>query len=258
MDAVIDAPVVADGLTLPDNWKDMIPEDIRKEPVIEQTKDITSMAKRLVESQKMIGSRIKLPVEGDTSGWDDVYNKLGRPEKADDYKIARPENVPYDESLEKEFKTIAHKTGLNNSQVQALVNWNLEQATAQAQTNAQQAVEAAQSLQKEWGTAFKERIAIAERVIGQFGDDATEAAIKDNPALIKLIYNLGKNMVEGQTIGGGGGTGGLMSPQEALAAITAKMRDKDFMAAYMSRKNPTHNQAVEEMKLLNEMAYPSV
>lgn len=255
MDAVMDAP--PEGLTLPDNWKDMIPEDIRKEPVIQETKDITSMAKRLVDSHKMVGSRIKLPKDGDTSGWDDVYNKLGRPEKAEDYKIQRPEEGEYNESLEKEFKTIAHKTGLNNSQVQALVNWNLEQAKTQTITMAQQAAEAAQSLQKEWGTAFKERLAVAERVINQFGDDAAEAAVKDNPALIKLVYNLGKNMVEGQAIGGGGREG-FMSPEEAQATITTKMRDKEFMAAYMSRKDPTHNQAVEEMKRLNEMAYPAI
>jgi len=113
-----------------DNWKDLIPEDIRKESVIAQTKDITSMAKQLVSAQKMIGSRLKLPADGDTAGWDEVYNKLGRPESIDGYKVARPESdngVPYSEEREKEFLSAAHKIGLNNSQVQALINWNQEQ-----------------------------------------------------------------------------------------------------------------------------------
>jgi len=243
-----------------DNWRDVIPEDLRNVPVIQQTKDITSMAKQLINAQKALGGKIKIPADGDTAGWDDVYNKLGRPESVDGYKVTRPEvveGIQYDEGREKSFLETAHQLGLNNSQVNALINWNQEQAKMQLGKSAEMAKDAVSTLKGEWGNAFDERLAITERLVDKYGGDDVEMALQDNPTLIKFIYELGHNLIEGSAVGEGK-AGFTMSPREAIEEINKKMRDPNFTKAYYSSKDPTHESAVEEMKRLNEMAYPEM
>ena len=244
---------------LPENWKDWIPEDIRDTPVITDTKDITSLAKRLVDSQNMISKSMKLPEDGDTTGWDDVYKKLGRPESVDGYTVEIPEAIKEhrNEKMEVSFKDAALKIGLNPSQAKVMTDWYYGQLGEQLISQAEVAKDAVSQLKHNWGTAFDERLGIAERVIDQFGNGAVSSdAIKDNAPLIELIYNMGKNLLEGKTEGAGGLGTLTMSPKEALAKINALNRDKEFMDAHGNRKNPGHQGAVDEMTSLFKMAYP--
>ncbi len=104
--ATQDTTLTVDPVTSVDNWRETLPEDIRDDKVIQETKDITSMAKRLVDANKFISKSVRLPDDGDTSGMDELYNKLGRPETVEGYDVKRPdlpEGMKYDEGLEKSF-----------------------------------------------------------------------------------------------------------------------------------------------------------
>lgn len=244
---------------IPDNWKDWIPQDIRDTPVIKETKDITSMAKRLVDSQSMIGKSLKMPEDGDTTGFDEVYKKLGRPDTVDGYKFEIPEALKEhrDEKMEASFKEASLKGGLNQSQVKLMTDWYYGQVGEQLVAQKEVSDTAISQLKKDWGVAFDERLGIAERVVDQFGNgEVSASAIKDNAPLIELIYNMGKNLLEGQAGGGGGGGMLTMSPKEAHAKINALNRDKEFIDAHTNRKNPGHQGAVDEMTSLYKMAYP--
>lgn len=247
-----------DVVTSVDNWRDTLPQDIRDNKIIAETKDLTSLSKRLIDAQNYISKSVRLPDDGDTSGMDELYTKLGRPEAIDGYDVKRPdmpEGAKYDEGLEKSFLEAAHKVGLNSSQVNALMTWNQEQVMLQQNAGQKSSVEAMGELKKDWGTAFDERVGIAEEVLSQYGDDKTEALVKDNPALISLIYNMGKNLVEGMAEGKSNASH-IRTPKEALDEINKLQRDPNFMKAYLSKKDPTHYAAVEQMRLLNVEAYP--
>lgn len=253
-----DTTLTNDPVASIDSWRDTIPEDIRNEKVIQETKDITSMAKRLVDANKFISQSVRLPDDGDTSGMDELYNKLGRPENVDGYSITRPdlpEGMQYDEALEGSFLAAAHEIGLNSSQANALIKWNQAQTISQLESSNQNAEEAMDGLKKEWGNAFDERVKIAEQVLNQYGDDASEAAIKNNPGLISLVYEMGKNLVEG-TAEGLSTASHINTPQEAQAKIDKLHRDPNFKAAYYDKKDPTHDAAVEEMRQLMVEAHP--
>jgi predicted regulator of Ras-like GTPase activity (Roadblock/LC7/MglB family) len=244
---------------IPDNWKDWIPKDIRDTPVITDTKDITSMAKRLVDANNMISKSMKMPVDGDTAGWDEVYKKLGRPESVDGYKVEIPEAIKEhrDEKMEVSFKDTALKIGLNPSQAKLMTDWYYGQVGEQVAAQAEVAKDTISQLKHKWGAAYDERLGIAERVVDQFGNgEVSAAAIKDKADLIELIYNMGKNLLEGQAGGGGDGGALTMSPKEALTKINALQRDKEFMDAHNNRKNPGHQGALDEMTSLFKMAYP--
>lgn len=249
-----------DPVTSVDNWRDTIPEDIRNEKVIVETKDITSMAKRLVDANKFISQSVRLPDDGDTSGMDELYNKLGRPETVEGYTVTRPDmpdGMQYDEGLEKNFLSEAHKLGLNSSQANALIKWNQAQAVSQMESGNKTAAEAMDGLKKEWGTAFDERVKIAEEVLNQYGSDASEAAIKNNPGLISLVYEMGKNLLETSTEGGPTNTS-INTPEEAQAKINELNRDPNFKKAYYDKKDTTHDAAVQQMAALMQEAYPPV
>ena len=254
-----DTDLTKEPSPIPDNWKEWIPQDIRDTPVIKETKDITSMAKRLVDSQSMIGKSMKMPEDGDTAGWDEVYKKLGRPDKVDGYVVEIPEALKdhRNEKMESSFKDAALKIGLNPSQAKVMTDWYYGQVGEQVVAQAESAKDAVSQLKHDWGTAFDERLGITERVVDQFGEGEVSAdSIKDKPALIKLIYNMGKNLLEGKAEGEGGFGTLTMSPKEALEKINTLHRDKEFMDAHGNRKNPGHQGAVDEMTSLFKMAYP--
>lgn len=247
-----------DVVTSVDNWRDTLPQDIRDNKIIAETKDLTTLSKRLIDANNYISKSIRLPDDGDTSGMDELYTKLGRPEVAEGYEVTRPEmpeGMKYDEELEKSFLGIAHKAGLNSSQVNTLMAWNQEHVMSQLNASQKSSADAMGELKKEWGTAFDERVGIAEEVLSQYGNDSTEALVKDNPALISLIYEMGKNLVEGMAEGKPTASH-IRSPKEALEEINKLMRDPIFMKAYTTGKDPTHDAAVEQMRLLNVEAYP--
>ena len=242
-----------------DNWRNTIPEDIRNNKIIQETKDISAMAKRLVDANNFISKSIRIPDDGDTTGMEDLYNKLGRPKTVAEYKIKKPdlpEGEKYDEAIVESFLAAAHKIGLNSNQATALLEWNQEKLSEQKGQQKKSQADAASALKKEWGNAFDERVKIAEEVLNQYGDDESEAVIKNNPALINLIYKMGKDLVEGTVKGKSSASSQSRTPAEAQAEINKLMRDTGFKTAYFNKKDITHNAAVEQMKQLNAEAYP--
>ena len=97
-----------------------LPAELQNNETIKNSKSFTSLAEQLVNSQKLIGSKVSIPKDGDEKGWNEFYGKLGRPETADKYTIpALPENsgLVRDEALEKRFLAKAHKAGYSDKQV---------------------------------------------------------------------------------------------------------------------------------------------
>ena len=102
------------------DWRNDLPDDLREDPSLKTIQDIPGLAKSYIHSQKMIGKdKIVLPNEHATKeDWDDVFNKLGRPASAEEYKIEGEAS-----DLINNFKPVAHNLGLNNNQVQKLVEF---------------------------------------------------------------------------------------------------------------------------------------
>ena len=56
--------------------------------------------------------------------WNEVYDKLGRPESADKYQLdVKSDIVPLDEGAIKQFAENAHQLGLNNKQAQGILEF---------------------------------------------------------------------------------------------------------------------------------------
>jgi hypothetical protein len=202
---------------------------------------------------------LELPgLDAEPNAWDPVYNRLGRPESPDGYKLEVPEGG--DADLANWFKQTAHKAGLNDRQAAALFNeWNTlsgERMGQIEQAQQQQAEQAINELRREWGQAFDKQIDAGKRAATALGyDESKLSAIESKLGtadMLKLFATLGSKMGE-DSFEGGERTGSSfgVTPSAARQQISDLKMDKNFMGEYL-KGNPD---AVAKMKRLMEASY---
>ena len=99
--------------------------------------------------------------------WNKVYEKLGRPKSADEYKFNLPEDKTVDEAALKTFAEQAHKLGLLPGQADGVVKFYNDMIGAEL-AEANSIAEAARNkatteLKTEWGQAYDQKIAAANQ-----------------------------------------------------------------------------------------------
>ena len=195
----------------------------------------------------------------------EVYNKLGRPETADKYEISIPTDYKQymPEEQVNQFKNVAHKIGLNNEQVKALVEY--QKNTIDHEMNNQPArldagrKQSEQTLKEEWGYDYDKNLAKAQRAMAVYGDDeikqmlvTTEAG--NHPAVIKMFARLGEDITEDMAKNTQNNSLAV-SPLDAKEEISKIYDDKSH--AYHDPKHREHKAAVEKVRQLHEKAFPS-
>ncbi len=250
-----DKVLAADG-GLADNWRDVLPEDIRNEPCLQNIKHFSAMAKSFVHSQKAIGAnKIAVPGEHATEAEKAAfYQALGRPEAAEKYEINPPKELPdgltFDPALVEGFKKTAFELGLNQKQAQALVEYQANLAAAQI-TAQEAAMHAAYDstiakLTSEYGDRLPSVVAQAEKAIDTFG---VRGVLKQHNLLnryeiIKAMAGIGERISEAK-LKGNPGDSVAGDAQGRLNAITGNLNDP-----YYLREHPQHEQRVREVNEL--------
>ena len=151
------------------DWQSHIPSDMQEAgywgPL--RGKPLGDVLKSYGESQKFLGSSIRLPQDGDTEGMSKVYAKLGRPETPEGYQVGVPKipDFEWDNERITNLKTVAHDAGLSSTQLQKLVDWYGQNTTnnieSHKQNFAKQAAETSITLQNEWGINYDMNLAYA-------------------------------------------------------------------------------------------------
>lgn len=243
------------------SWRDGLDADIKDHPSLTNFKEPKDLAKSWVNAQKLIGKdKIPLPGKNATPAeWDEVYNRLGRPQSPEGYKIPEDYAAPELTSPEgrEAYKSIAHKLGLLPQQAEGLYKWWADQANGGlAQSNEQRAAiqkETETKLRKEFGFAYEQKINDAKKVLLQFNSkeeaEYLEANFGNDPTLIKFLIRMGGKMSEDGIVGKG--ESNFLSPDEAKAEI-AKIRANPV---YLQEGNPEQKLLVQRMRQLHTMAY---
>lgn len=171
--------------------------------------------------------------ESDTEGWQQVFSKLGRPEKPDGYEIAAPEgNSEFAQAAAAWF----HEAGLTKKQAQALAGkWNeyVQGQTASGQEAVQKSqTEALNALKGEWGDKFDAHAMVADQAFATLGID-TETAEKLAGAMgradvLKLFHRIGE-MLTPDRIEGGKPVGQQYTPAAAQERLKQLMEDQDWL-----------------------------
>jgi len=249
------------------SWKDSLPEDLREHSVLAPIQDVDNLAKAYVNASTMIG-KDKIAIPGKHSSpedWDDVYNRLGRPESGEAYDLTAGENT--DADMMGWFRNTAHEAGLNNSQAQKLVNayndllvQNIEEQPDLEKIRAD--VQA--DLQKEYGNAYEDRLTLAKSISSEFGtDDLTEIKLADgtllgdNPMFIKAMVAAGeyiRDRISEDRFEGMDKVDTSLTPDEARAKLT-EIEAPD--GPLWDRRHPAHEEYVRNRNKLYEEIYPA-
>ena len=248
------------------DWKASLSDEIRNEKSLENISDIESLAKSFVHAQKLVGAdKIPVPNKFATEDdWNKVYEKLGRPKSADEYKFNLPEDKTVDEAALKGFAQQAHKLGLLPGQADGVVKF-YNDMIGQELSAANIVAEAARNkatteLKTEWGQAFNQKIAAANQVVASVFpqgfmsmnmEDGTK--LGDNPAVIKAFAMLAERMGEDKIVQGDGPI--MQTPKQIEKEINTLTAQG---SAYWDKNHPNHAAAVEEVAELFKQKHQDV
>ena len=260
-----DTPVSPTTETQPvaKTWKEAISEEFRNDPNIEKFTEIDALAKSYINATQMIGKdKVAVPNKNSTEDqWNEVYDKLGRPESADKYTLnAKSEVVPIDENAIKQFAENAHQLGLNNKQAQGILEFyknNMEGTAQQSKIDTETAqAQAEQQLRAEWGRDFEGKVkqagALAKaninpEVLDMQLQDGTR--IGDHPEIIKGFAKIAGMMSEDKILGTE--SENVNTTKDIESEIAALSNDKD--GPYWNRMHPDHDKVVQQVYTLREM-----
>jgi hypothetical protein len=152
---------------------------------------------------------LKLPSDPAAEGaYDEIWNKLGRPSDAKEYKVEFEGDIKVDDERLSKYADVAHKVGLTQSQFEALAKVDAEYMgaiqSAQLEQVQQKQEQEYQALRAEWGNNADEREELSRRGLKYVlpsGADADEmvAAIEQaigTAATLKLFANVGERMAK--------------------------------------------------------------
>lgn len=204
---------------------------------------------------------LKLPSKADDPGWNEVYEKLGRPKDPKEYNISVPEGQGDPKFADWAKKTF-HELGLTKNAGESLVNKWTEYVDAQQkslveETNARSQKDI-EGLKKEWGHAFDKYKTIAEKAASSFGlDQESISKLQEGlgySKMVKFLHAVGSKLSEGNFHVGNGTTNfnDVMSPEIAKARIRALRNDSDFVRRY----GEGDARAAAEFEHLHKMASP--
>lgn len=201
--------------------------------------------------------------ENDAEGYAAIYDRLGRPKAAEDYKLPVPDGD--DGTFAKAMAPVLHKHGLNVKQAQGIANEYNALIKAAEEQFLRTSDEQYKALKTEWGQAATQNEELARRAVAKFGKDAgldeggldrLERAIGTGP-MLKLFHAIGASFAEGTFVDGRAGAGGL-TPAAAKAEIAKKFSDSEFMARYTNADAKIRQTAIDEMMQLQRIANPQL
>lgn len=214
-----------------EGWKDvLVPEDMRTREVYNRFNDLPGLMKQLGHLDLVMKRQGKgiMPLSEDATPTERemYYEALGRPKSPDDYaKFEAPEGLEeyYDETVLKEVREALHGAGLTQGQldvVMALDARRLSEGIKQNEEADEAERKAAEdTLRTKWGTAYEERIALANQMVANNVSAEDEEklliAIGNQPLVIDFLANIAKKFSEGKLISPEAVATGAMTPAEA-------------------------------------------
>ena len=249
--------------TTPSTWKDSISEEYRKDPNIEKFTEADALAKSYINAVKMIGQdKLAVPTNNSTEeAWNEVYDKLGRPESAEKYSLdAKSKVVSLDENAVKQFAETSHKLGLNNKQAQGLLEFyktNMEGTAQQAKIDTETAqAQAEQELRSEWGREFDTKVKQAgslakanmkPEILDMTLSNGTR--LGDHPEIIKGFAKIAGMMAEDKIVSTESES--VQSNQSIQDEIDTIINDR--ASPYWNKSHPNHDKQVQQVYTLREM-----
>jgi hypothetical protein len=263
---------VADGgvaTAAPPEWRASLPEDIRGEKMLERFKGSKweevgpALAKSVVHAERYISGAVKVP--GADAKLEEIkafHAKLGVPDSPDKYEITPPSlpegttDLLWSPAMEREFRRVAHESGLTPAQVKALVEFESRRAMTAKDTVTQRLAasqaEAETTLKAEWGPAvFQRNVDLAKTALREFAPPEYVARLDstgegNDPVIIKTWAAIGAKMLEDNLVQGE--VTGFTTKEHARREREELMSDRS--GPFWTAGHPRHEWAVERVRQL--------
>jgi hypothetical protein len=249
--------------TVNKTWKEAISEEFRNDPNIEKFTEIDALAKSYINATKMIGQdKVAVPNKNSTEDqWNEVYDKLGRPESSDKYSLnVKSDVVPIDEGSIKQFADNAHKLGLNQKQAEGILDFyktNMEGMAQQSQVDTETAqAQSAQELRQEWGREFDTNVKKAGALAkANMNPEILDMELKngmrvgDHPEIIKGFAKIAGMMSEDNIVTTESEQ--VNSSKDIESQISTITNNTD--GPYWNKRHPDHDKTVQQVYTLREM-----
>ena len=242
------------------NFKEVIPEKYKDEKALANFTSMDDFVKSYLSAQRLVGAnKVAIPNKMATDeDWEEVYSKLGRPAKPEDYKYSFSEEEINQDQL-KNFNETAHRIGLLPKQAERIIKFYNEMNT-QAEVDNQKLFEEKQTvamtdLKKEFGPTYTKRLDQAKKLATEtLGNEMlNNTVLKDGTRLgdsvevIKAFSMLADKLSEDEIIKGEGT--GYQTASEIEKEISELTEDG---SPYWQKTHPNHAKTVERVFKLRE------
>ena len=242
------------------NFKDVIPEKYKDEKALANFVSMDDFVKSYLSAQRLVGAnKVAIPNKMATDeDWEEVYSKLGRPAKPEDYKYSFSEEEINQDQL-KNFNETAHRIGLLPKQAERIIKFYNEMNT-QAEVDNQKMFEAKQTeamtdLKKEFGPTYTKRLDQAKKLATEtLGNEMlNNTVLKDGTRLgdsvevIKAFSMLADKLSEDEIIKGEGSS--YQTASEIEKEISELTEDG---SPYWQKTHPNHAKTVDRVFKLRE------
>ena len=242
------------------NFKDLIPEKYKEEKALSNFVSMDDFVKSYLSAQRLVGAnKVAIPNKMATDeDWEEVYSKLGRPAKPEDYKYSFSEEEINQDQL-KNFNETAHRIGLLPKQAERIIKFYNEMNT-QAEVDNQKMFEVKQTeamadLKKEFGPTYTKRLDQAKKLATEtLGNEMlNNTVLKDGTRLgdsvevIKAFSMLADKLSEDEIIKGEGT--GYQTASEIEKEISELTEDG---SPYWNKTHPNHAKTVDRVFKLRE------
>ena len=242
------------------NFKDVIPEKYKDEKALSNFTSMDDFVKSYLSAQRLVGAnKVAIPNKMATDeDWEEVYSKLGRPAKPEDYKYSFSEEEINQDQL-KNFNETAHRIGLLPKQAERIIKFYNEMNT-QAEVDNQKMFEVKQTeamadLKKEFGPTYTKRLDQAKKLaVETLGNDMLNNTILkdgsrlgDSVEVIKAFSMLADKLSEDEIIKGEGT--GYQTASEIEKEISELTEDG---SPYWQKTHPNHAKTVDRVFKLRE------
>ena len=183
---------------------------------------------------------LKMPDENNADEVNAFYKKLGRPDKAEDYKFEIAEGQ--DDAIAKAIAPELFKAGLSQKQASAIYK-TLEAAKIE-QTKAAEAaaIKAEEDLKSEWGANYDNNLKAAQQAAKIAGVTAEQIEALQKATDYKTVMNMFKNLaskfgedgLKGASVAGSSQSRFTLTPQQAREKIEQLKTNKEWQAKISS------------------------
>ena len=190
------------------SWRDVLPAELRDDPILSRHKTPESAYKSLIEiNKKFSADHVVWPKgDDDVEGWANINQKLGVPSSPDEYGLEAVksfdgnnefDNASFQNKM-KEMNVPKNLAGKLWDAFTGMVN-GIQEDSQKELLETFQNNEA--NLRKEWGQDYDTNIKLGQTVIDKFSDnqeqsDYITATMAKDPLGIKFLAKLGKQFSE--------------------------------------------------------------